>query len=260
VLGPEKRVQLHLSHDWSFGILPDLEKDFAGNSLGLGRLNFMADRRHLITARHHPMRVIDDIRPVPNAATDLQGPAGVLVRHVERFIDLVEARLNDLGSHLDTLEDMVLADRDDIESLPLGPVRSELSRYHREFAGLRSALHRAVSHRPSAEHNFLEPHLPRLIQEAEDFDRDTAALQDRARLLYEEMDSRIAAITNRAVRTLTIFSTLLIPPTFIAGAYGMNVGGIPWANNTAGFWWATGLCAIVVAASYIILKRLKILP
>ncbi|HEY4123818.1 MAG TPA: CorA family divalent cation transporter, partial [Rhizomicrobium sp.] len=95
VLGTEKRVQLHLSHDWSFGILPDLEKDFAGNSLGVGRLNFMADRRHLITARHHPMRVVDDIRPT--AETTLQDPASVLVRHVERFIDIVEARLNDLS-------------------------------------------------------------------------------------------------------------------------------------------------------------------
>jgi zinc transporter len=53
---------------------------------------------------------------------------------------------------------------------------------------------------------------------------------------------------------------LLLPPTFVAGAFGMNVGGIPWAQNPQGFWAALGLCALLVFVGYIVLRRFRILP
>jgi zinc transporter len=101
--------------------------------------------------------------------------------------------------------------------------------------------------------------LPELLQDAEDFDRDAGALQERARLLYEEMDTRLAAVTNRSLRILTILSTLILPATFIVGAFGMNLPAIPWANTHGGFWWATGLCVAVVVGCYVALKRFRIL-
>jgi Mg2+ and Co2+ transporter CorA len=59
--------------------------------------------------------------------------------------------------------------------------------------------------------------LPLLLQEAEDFERDAAALSDRARLLYEEIGNRIADRSNRALSALTAISTLLLLPTFGVG-------------------------------------------
>jgi Mg2+ and Co2+ transporter CorA len=99
-----------------------------------------------------------------------------------------------------------------------------------------------------------------LQQLAEDVERDAGALQDRARLLYEEIGSRVADRTNRSLSALTVISTLLLPPTFLAGAFGMNVGGLPWAQNPHGFWVTMGLCAALVAVSYVVLRRFRILP
>jgi hypothetical protein len=39
----------------------------------------------------------------------------------------------------------------------------------------------------------------------------------------------------------------------------MNVPAIPWANDHGGFWWAIGLCAVVVAGCWAALKRFGIL-
>jgi zinc transporter len=77
----------------------------------------------------------------------------------------------------------------------------------------------------------LAEHLPVLQQQAEDVERDAATLQDRARLLYEEIGSRVADRSNRSLSALTVISTLLLPPTFGVGAFGMNVGGIPWGQK-----------------------------
>jgi zinc transporter len=260
LLGQERRPQVHAAGAWAYGILPDIERDFEGHTLGVGRLNFAMNERFLLTARHHALRAVDAVRDAALGGETIATPADCVIGLVETFTEMVEARLHALTLELDRIEDLVLSDGDDVPRLPLGPARRELSRYYREFAGLRSALNRALTSRNESRENSLFRRLPALAQRIDDFDRDVSALQDRARLLYEEMDTRIAATTNRSVQALTIMSTLLIPPTFVVGAFGMNLPGIPWARDAQGFAVAIGLCAVVVVISYAVLRRFKILP
>jgi zinc transporter len=257
LLSGDGRPQIQLSDDCAFGVICDIEKSFAGDELGAGRLAFWLDASHLITARHHPMRVVDEVRSEVQGAPP-PSPADVFVRLNERYGEVVEQRLGELAHKLDRIEDMVLGEQGRPDQAGLGPVRRELARYHREFGGLRAAYHRALS-RGSHPKSPVAPSLPGLLQGAEDFDHDVAALSERARLLYEEMDTRIAAAANRSLQALTVFSTLLLPPTFIAGAFGMNLPSIPWANTHGGFWWAIGLCAVVVGLCWAALRRYRIL-
>jgi zinc transporter len=81
-------------------------------------------------------------------------------------------------------------------------------------------------------------------------------LQERGRLLHEEIDTQINNATNRSMRALTIISTLLIPPTLVTGAFGMNLPGIPFEHSPSGFAVAAALCAVVVGGAMIILKRM----
>jgi len=260
MLLPEDRIQLHLTPRGAYGLLPDIERDFADHSLGAGRLIFWFDSGHLITARHHPVRAVDLLRDAIDQGEELANPAETLARLQEVFTGLVEQRLAVLGGDLGKIEDEVLADRDHIGREVLGPLRRELSRYSREFSALRGAIYRATAIRGAALTSPLAEHLPALQQQAEGVERDAGTLQERARLLYEEIGSRVADRSNRSLSALTVISTLLLPPTFVAGAFGMNVGGIPWSQNPHGFWAAMGLCALLVFVGYIVLRRFRILP
>jgi len=113
--------------------------------------------------------------------------------------------------------------------------------------------------RHSASESLLGPYLFNLQQDVDNFYEDAATLQERARLLYDEMDLRAAAATNRSLRALTVISTLLLPPTFVVGAFGMNLTGIPWTGDGAGFWAAIGLCAMTVIGSFLALRHYRIL-
>jgi zinc transporter len=260
LLGAEDRVQIYLASEGGHGVLPDLEQDFAGEDLNPGRLRFWLDGKYLITVRRHPVQAAESLREAIAQGLALAGPADGLARLQERYGELIEARLGVLGRELDRIEDAVLADREGIDGLPLGPLRRELSRHTREFAGLRSAIQRAVSGRRGPAAGPLAAHLPLLLQEAEDLGRDAADLQDRSRLLYEEIGTRISAAANRSLSALTIISTLLLPPTFIVGAFGMNVEGMPWSHDTEGFVVVIAVCLLLVALSYALLRRFRILP
>lgn len=259
LLGGESRIQIALAPDHAVGVLPDLENDFEDQSLGPGRLAFWLNDRILLTTRRKPVRAVQHLHDAVAAGLELKNPAAALARLQGSYVEIVGSRLIQLSAELDKIEDKVLADRSGLDRLPLGPLRHELSRHRREFAGLRSAIHRAGFARLNAE-TPLGAHMAAMHQDAEDFERDAGALQDRARLLYEEVNTRIAATTNRSLSALTVISTLLLPPTFIAGAFGMNVGGIPWAQEPEGFWLVLGFCVALIGFSYGVLRRFRILP
>jgi Mg2+ and Co2+ transporter CorA len=46
----------------------------------------------------------------------------------------------------------------------------------------------------------------------------------------------------------------------VVGAFGMNVGGIPWATAPHGFWVAMGFCVALIGLCYVVLRRFRILP
>jgi zinc transporter len=257
LLGAETRPQLHLTQQCCYGVVPEIERDFEGETLGLGRLAFWLDGKRLFTTRLHPMLSVDEVRGEAEKGRAFAGPAEIFARIVAHFVELAETRLGKIAGQLDRFEDSVLADRGDQSRL--APLRRELAGYHREFGALRTIVHRAAVSRHSAGESLLGPYLADLQQDVDNFHEDAVTQQERARLLYEEMDSRAAAATNRSVRALTIISTLLLPPTFVVGAFGMNLSGIPWTGHGAGFWWAIGLCAITVLASYMMLRRFRIL-
>ncbi|HKU54432.1 MAG TPA: CorA family divalent cation transporter [Rhizomicrobium sp.] len=260
ILSQEDRIQLILTASGAWGILPDIERDFDDQSLESCRMGFWLDGERLITARRHPLRAAENLRDAVEKGDVPAGPAQALVRQQEHFFDLVEHRLGMLGRDLGRIEDEVLADRDHIGREVLGPLRRELSRYAREFSALRGAIYRATTARGATLSSPLTELLPALHQQAEDLERDAAALSDRARLIYEEIGSRVADNTSRSLSALTVISTLLLPPTFLVGAFGMNVGGIPWAQSAHGFWYGVGLCAALVFTGYLVLRRFRILP
>ena len=62
--------------------------------------------------------------------------------------------------------------------------------------------------------------------------------------------------TNRTLFVLTIVTVLALPINLVAGLFGMNVGGIPLAENIHGFWWVAGsLLALTTVLAYLALGR-----
>lgn len=261
ILRTEQRVQIQFAGDWAYGVLPDLERNLDSQAVGAGRLMFAMGPRRLITARRQALLVIDEVRREFDRGTPPASPADAVARLIERYVDVSERRMLGVAEALDSLEDKtVIGEAAELEGVSLGPVRRSLARDHREYLGLRSALHRAMSPRDQHRVAILPGHLPRLSQEAEDLDREATSLQERARLLHEEIDTKITSATNRSMRALTIMSSLLIPPTLIVGAFGMNLSGIPFAHARGGFIAASALCLAVVAGAYVVLRRMKIMP
>ncbi len=71
-----------------------------------------------------------------------------------------------------------------------------------------------------------------------------ASLEERIKLLQEEVAAQLSEQTNRSLFTLTVVTVLALPINIVAGLLGMNVGGIPLADAPHGF---AVIVALVIA-------------
>ncbi len=82
-------------------------------------------------------------------------------------------------------------------------------------------------------------------------------MRDRAAVIQDEIANRIAEHTNRNMYTLSVVAALMLPLGVITGLFGMNVGGIPLADNKSGFLAITLLLSAVVILQVLIFRRLR---
>jgi zinc transporter len=255
----ETRIHIDADDGWVFGVLPDLERDLSGAPQREARLVFAFKGRRMMTGRLHALKAVDDVRWSAEQGMALADPPAALVRIVGVYTDLLEDLLDELAAKLSGIEDYVLTEPTDPRQGSLSATRRRLARYRRELQDLRSALLRAQGMRQSPRVEELAAWLPDLVSMVEDVDREAAELQERGRLLHEEIDTLLNAATNRNMRILAVISTLLVPPTLITGAFGMNVPGLPWHDHPAGFALASGVCVAAVLGALWLLRRLQML-
>lgn len=84
-------------------------------------------------------------------------------------------------------------------------------------------------------------------------------MRDRAHLLQEVVAIKTAEQTNRNLHVLAVVTTILLPATLITGIFGMNVGGLPLAQDTSGFLWTMVILALMSVIVFWLLKRSGIL-
>jgi zinc transporter len=70
------------------------------------------------------------------------------------------------------------------------------------------------------------------------------------------MSALVTEQTNRTLFILTLVTVLALPINLTAGLLGMNVGGIPLADNSFGFFEiAGGLLVLTILLAYVVLIR-----
>jgi magnesium transporter len=76
--------------------------------------------------------------------------------------------------------------------------------------------------------------------------------------LHDTNTSLLTFKLNDIMRTLTVFSVIVLPLTLLAGIFGMNtVLGMPFTENRYGFWLIMGIMILSAAVMLAIFKKRK---
>ncbi len=164
-----------------------------------------------------------------------------------------------MTEELNLIEDFVYDNAPRDERRRLAPVRRTIVRLHRHLRTILSLMRRAAASDDEEMPLGFDDVAGRLTARLETVDHDVYSLQERARLLHEESDSKLSSETNRHLYILSLMTAFLLPPTLVTGFFGMNTSSLPFANGDHGTEYAIGLIVISLALAWWLLKKVRIL-
>ncbi|SDE19502.1 MULTISPECIES: zinc transporter ZntB [Kordiimonas] len=218
-------------------------------------LRIWSDGKHVISAERRPVmavrKLIDKLKASDKPVTasevvvslaveiigNMAGPIGKLLDDIDELeIAALEGKPGDLRSHLNSLRETVLFIRRYL--VPMKQAISQLQGLAQDWLGDKAT--RRLRHAGD--------HLARHIE-------DLDAAREQLQFQHEEMLAAISDKLNRNMYTLSIVAAIFLPLGFLTGLLGINVGGMPGADDATAFWWVAGGCAAIAICQLLYFRR-----
>ena len=258
VAAPIQRGRLFITPDLVYGHLRDFRDEPDAVTLQAGSLCVVASPTLLVTGRHIPLLSVEEVRRRLEARTVLPAsPFGVLTEFFKALNDIGEIRLQKASERLRAMESKVLKRSSAGQREDLLEMRRVSIGVARDMAYKRTAMLELARERPAlfpvGEFDSFNRQIHRyaaLVEDAQEY-------AEQCQFLLEELRAQVEEQTNRNIYILTAFSAIFLPATLIAGAWGMNVAGIPFSGMPNGFWAVGGLIAAAFALVAFVLFRFR---
>jgi zinc transporter len=205
----------------------------------------------VISLRQRRLMSVDDLRTALAARMGPCNSGEFIAMLVDGLLSRIDHVVEVIYGHIDALEEPR-----QLESIPVQ--RKQLAEIRRQAIALRRFLapQREALNRLAADTSPLLSEQDRL-QLREEYDRQTRIVEDldaareRAAVAQESLASQMAEQTNQRMFLLSIIAAIFLPLSFLTGLLGINVGGIPGAENPFAFTLVViGLVGVGVALWY----------
>lgn len=251
-----RSTRIEDAQDNLIAVVNDVAYEFSFDPSEIATLWMNVSQRVVVSARLHPLRSIDRLREAVRQGARFGSPVDILKHLLNSQGDVLVNIVREATLKVDGIEDSLLRLRLKRQRTDLGKLRRVLVRLQRLLAPEPGAMFRLLRQPPPW---IAARDLDELRQATEEFSlvlRDMAALQERIKLLQEEIAAQVSEQTNRSLFTLTMVTVLALPINITTGFFGMNVGGIPFADRSNGFLLVILMvAAITVGAVWIAFRR-----
>jgi magnesium transporter len=238
-------------------ILHGIESNMPEHCFATHDVDFFVGPNYLVTVHDGDSRSIADLRDhaTRNQKILSEGPVALLHRIVDTMVDHYRPEMDKLEDRLDALEDeifrsgepklirQILDEKRQVASLRriVTPQRDVIGRLaRRDFVD--------VSTEMSFRFRDVYDHLVRVAD-------DALMFQDRITGMLDAHLSNVSFRLNEVMKVLTLVTVLFMPPTLIAGIWGMNVP-LPHfpGGEAAQFWWVIGAMAAMIVAMLVVFR------
>jgi zinc transporter len=231
-----RSTRIERANDSLVAVINDVHFEFTFEPSDISTLWISVGPRLVVTARNQPLRSVDALRTAVKAGDAPRSTTELLEHLLRAQANVLVNVVRGVTTRIDVIEDELLAERLDHRRARLGGLRRVLVRLQRLLAPEPAALFRLLQTPPAW---MSESDAQRLRGATEEFSvvlRDMGALQERIKLLQEEIAANVNEDNNRSLFVLTVVTVLALPINIMAGLFGMNVPGIPLAEHKHGFW------------------------
>jgi magnesium transporter len=231
-------------------------------------VGFVLSDSRLVTIRYatpKPVRVFaEHVRREPELARD---STTVLVRLLDAIIDRLADELETLGSEIEKISSQIFSRKLEDRRIPAARLTALLTRIGRAQTLLAKSRYSAVS--TSRMLSFLSAsnrmhevaqkdvrhHLESLITDATSLSEHASFLSDNLTFLLDASLGLISIEQNAAMKLFSWAAVVFLPPTLIAGIYGMNFRWFPELNWHYGYLLSLGLMLASAILPYLYFRK-----
>tara|TARA_R110000751_G_scaffold259709_3_gene358992 strand:- start:28604 stop:29632 length:1029 start_codon:yes stop_codon:yes gene_type:complete len=222
-------------------------------------IRFWLEEKRVIGVWVRPLLAINDIFDAIERKLGPVSPGDLMAKLALRLADRAEPTVASLNERIDAMEELVIDEQARIERGHLAEIRRDAIVLRRFMFPQRDALTTLeiedLEWLTQRDRSRIREAAERVTRLAEELD----AIRDRAQVVHDQiMDNRAEAM-NRSMLVLSVVAVIFLPLGFLTGLLGINVGGIPGANDPWAFLIVCGLLLLVAALQIWLFKRVGIL-
>ena len=207
-------------------------------------VDFFVGPNYLVTVHDGDSLSINELRDhaTRNPRILSEGPVSLLHRIVDAMVDSYRPQMDKLEERIDELEKAIFDKPDPQLVRRILDQKRQISGLRRIVTPQRDVIARLarrdfvdVSTEMSFRFRDVYDHLVRIAD-------DSLMSQDRITGMLDAHLSNVSFRLNEVMKVLTLVTVLFMPPTLIAGVWGMNVPlpHLP-GGDAAQFWWVIGI-------------------
>ena len=209
----------------------------------------------IITTKRRNLLSVDEIIDSLKKGVGPKSSSEFLNELTYRVTSRMENVIGELEDRTDFLEESLV----DFKDLKF---RSELLAIRRETIILRRYLFpqkEAISKLYHDKVTWLDEYEKLELRETNDqvmrYIEELDTIKDKVALIQEDLANKLSEQMNKKMYVLSIISVIFLPLSFLTGLLGINVGGIPGAENENAFYIFVGILALIVTTQLIIFKK-----
>lgn len=229
IVNTDQRAKVEDYDGYLYVVLRMLRFDQQENQIHSEQLSLVLGPHFVLSLQEHPGDVFDPVRERLKAGRRIRFMQADYLAYalLDAVVDHYFVMLEELGDQIEALEDELI-------TAPGPHTLEKIHHYKREMLLLRKSvwpLREVLSRLSRDENPLVSPETQVFLRDVYDHTIHVIETVDTFReLLVGMLDLYLSSVSNRmneVMKVLTIFATLFMPLTFIAGVYGMNFEHMP---------------------------------
>lgn len=211
----------------------------------------------IISTSRRTLMSIEEIVEDLEKGIGIKSSSEFLVELTNRMIDRIDDVIDEIQDRTDYLEENIMDMKKQDFRTKILNVRRETIILKRYLTPQKDALIKLTSEKISWIDEYRKIEIretnDQLMRHIEELD----TIRDKVILIQEELTNRLSEDLNKKMYILSIISAIFLPLTFLTGLLGINVGGIPGANNENAFYIFITILLLVILSQYMIFRKKK---
>jgi len=260
IVNTQIRTKLEELDDYLFLPMKILGVDTNSNEINVEHISLLLGKYGLISFQESEIRILGSFKErirqgkgmVRQRKTDY-----FFYRLVDTFVDNYFVVTEYLADRLDELEEKILQNPNENVNEEIYELKKKIGFVKRTISPLRESISNIIKSDSDlvseSTQNYFRDVYDHLIHLIETIDSQRETINDFLNLYMSSMSNKM----NEVMKVLTIFASIFIPLTFIAGIYGMNFEIMPELKWEFGYFIVWGAMLTVAVLLLFYFKRKK---